>query len=164
MKIIYIHHGNRNLGNPPSQNDDLTEIGYKDCALVAQLLETAPIGIKQNLKAIYIAPNYRCIKTAEAVNKSFNLPIIEDFRLDEFGSVKNENWVDVQNRVCNCIDDIINSFKEEDVVICITSGVNLSAFINKAYGLSSSEQAPFLGVANCCPIVFDYKKDQISRG
>ena len=28
MKIVYVHHGNRKKGNPSTQNDDLTEIGY----------------------------------------------------------------------------------------------------------------------------------------
>ena len=37
MKIVYVHHGNRKIGNPPSKEDDLTEIGYRDCELVAVL-------------------------------------------------------------------------------------------------------------------------------
>ena len=29
MKIIYVHHGNRAISNPPKQTDDLTELGLK---------------------------------------------------------------------------------------------------------------------------------------
>ena len=43
MKIIYVHHGNRKRGNPSTQEDDLTEIGYKDCNIVAELLNDKKI-------------------------------------------------------------------------------------------------------------------------
>ena len=60
MKILYVHHGNRKLGNPPTQNDDLTEIGYKDCELVAELLNNKRV--KDNIKAIYTSNFFRCKK------------------------------------------------------------------------------------------------------
>ena len=65
MKILYVHHGNRKLGNPPTQNDDLTEIGYKDCELVAELLNNKRV--KDNIKAIYTSNFFRCKKTAEII-------------------------------------------------------------------------------------------------
>lgn len=34
MDILYVHHGNRLKGNSPTQDDDLTELGYKDCEFV----------------------------------------------------------------------------------------------------------------------------------
>lgn len=37
MQIIYVHHGQRKKDNPSTQNDDLTEIGYKDCEINADL-------------------------------------------------------------------------------------------------------------------------------
>ena len=156
MKIIYVHHGNRKIGNPPSQDDDLTEIGYKDCENVAELFNNNDL--KKYVKAIYTSPFFRCKKTAEIINKNLNSKIIYDDRLEEFGSVKGETWLDLQSRVQDCIDDIINKYDDEDIVICVTSGVNISAFINKAYNLSPSENTPFLGVPNCCPIIFKYKK------
>ena len=155
MKIIYVHHGNRKLGNPASQDDDLTEIGYKDCDLLAELFNNDKI--KSKLKAIYTSPYFRCAKTAEIINKNLNLQIINDDRLNEFDS-KKENWIDLQNRVSVCIDDILKKYDEEDIIICVTSGVNIASFINKAYNLPSSENAPFLGVPCCSPIIFDYKK------
>ena len=154
MKIVYAHHGNRKLGNPPSQDDDLTEIGYKDCENVAELLNNEKI--KPHIKAIYTSPYFRCKTTAQIINKYLNVPIIEDNRLNEFDK-RIENWVDLQNRVDDCINDILKKYQKEDMVICVTSGINIAAFINKAYKLPSSNTAPMLGVPNCCPIVFDYE-------
>ena len=156
MKIIYVHHGNRKMGNPPTENDDLTERGYKDSKRVAELFDNAKI--KYQVKAIYTSPFFRCKKTAEIINKNLNADIFEDERLNEFGSVKNETWVDLQNRVNYCIEDILTKFNDDDIVICVTSGVNISAFINFVYNLPSSENTPFLGVPNCCPIIFNIKK------
>lgn len=155
MKIIYIHHGNRNVGNPPTQQDDLTELGYRDCEIVAELL--ANVKIKGKIKVIYTSPYFRCKKTAELINKNLQVSILEDDRLNEFDR-RIETWVDLQNRVNDCIDDILKKYDDDDMIICVTSGVNISAFINKAYGLPSSNNAPFIGVPNCCPIIFDYKK------
>ncbi len=155
MKIVYVHHGNRKLGNPPTQEDDLTEIGYKDCEVAGEIFLSNKN--RQNYKAIYTSPFFRCKKTAEIINNKLNLPIIEDKRLNEMGSIPNETWVDLQTRVGNLLDEIISKYDKNDIVICVTSGVNISAFINKAYNLKPSENAPFLGVPSCSPIIFDYK-------
>ena len=141
-------------GNPPTQDDDMSPVGYKDCELVAELFA----GAKGQVKAIYTSPFFRCKKTAEIINKNLNVEIIEDDRLNEFESATGESWVDLQNRVDACIEDILAKYDDKDMVICVTSGVNISAFINKAYNLPASESAPFLGVPNCCPIIFNYHK------
>ena len=154
MKIIYVHHRNRKLGNPPTQNDDLTEIGYKDCEIVADLFNNDKV--KLSTKAIYTSPYYRCKKTAQIINKHLNVPIIEDDRLNEWNG-ETENWIDVQNRMDSCINDILKKYEHNDMIICVTSGVNIAGFINKAYKLSPSNDAPKLGVPNCCPIIFDYE-------
>ena len=49
-------------------------------------------------------------------------------------------------------------YNNDDIVVCVTSGINIVSFINKAYNLQSSNDAPFLGITSCCPIIFDYKK------
>lgn len=156
MKIIYVHHGNRKIGNPPSQNDDLTELGYKDCQLVSQLFNNG--SIKDSLKAIYTSSFFRCTKTAEIINQFHNVPIIEDERLNEFKSFENETWTDAQTRTINCINDILKKYNDNDTIICVTSGVNLGAFICKSFGIEPSEKTPFLGVASCSPIIFNFKK------
>ena len=157
MKIIYVHHGNRKMGNPPTQDDDMSEFGYKDCELLAGLLNNSDM--KKNAKAIYTSQFFRCKKTAEIINKNLNVPVFEDSRLDEFKSVHGESWTDLQNRVDACIDNILQRYNENDVVICVTSGVNIVSFINRAYNLQSSEDAPFLGVPCCSPIIFNFKKE-----
>ena len=156
MKIVYIHHGNRLKGNPSTQDDDLTELGYKDCELVAELLNNEKN--KQNIKAIYTSSFFRCTKTAEIVNTHLDVQIIKDERLNEFGSFKNESWVECQKRIIACIDDIVKKYNDEDIVICVTSGVNIGAFICKSFNIEPSSNTPFLGVPSCSPILFEFKK------
>ena len=103
MKIIYIHHGNRKKCNPSTQNDDLTEIGYKDCELTAELFNNDKI--KKSIKAIYTSPFFRCKKTAEIVNTYVNAPIICEDRLNEYKSMGEESWVECQNRIIEFIDE-----------------------------------------------------------
>ena len=156
MRIVFIHHGNRKIENPRSQNEDLTELGYKDCELVAQLLEKAKT--RDNFKAIYTSQFFRCKKTAEIINKFLNVPIFEDKRLDEYRSVNRETWVDLQTRVGECLDDLVGKYDDEDTIICVTSGLNVVAFTNKAYNLPPSETAPFMFIPSCSPIIFEFKK------
>lgn len=157
MHIVYVHHANRKKSKTPSQNDDITELGVKDCELVAELLkESNP---KRNFKAIYTSPFLRCKKTAKLINKYLEIPIIEDERLNEFKSVENESWKACQTRVQNCLIDIINSNNNSDSFICVTSGVNLAAFTNLAYGIKPNESAPMFAISNCCPIEFEYNKE-----
>ncbi|MBE5738885.1 MAG: histidine phosphatase family protein [Clostridiales bacterium] len=158
MKIIYIHHGNRKKCNPSTQNDDLTEIGYKDCELTAELFNNDKI--KKSIKAIYTSPFFRCKKTAEIVNTYMNAPIICEDRLNEYKSMGEESWVECQNRIIEFIDEIITKYDNADTILCVTSGVNIGAFVVKFFGLNSSENIPFLGVPSCSPIIFEYDKDK----
>lgn len=156
MKIIYVHHGNRAISNPPKQTDDLTELGYKDCALVAEMLSNEKI--KNNIKRIYTSPFFRCKKTAEIINEKLGVQIVEDERLNEFVSTENETWVEAQTRILSCINDIVKKHNNKnDIVLCVTSGVNIAAFILKAFGILPNNNVPFLGVPSCSPIMFEYK-------
>ena len=156
MKIVYIHHGQRLKGNPSTQEDDLTALGYQDCELVADLLNDSKI--KNNIKAIYTSPYFRCRKSADIINKYLNTDIIEDERLNEYTGKENETWLQAQKRLLDCIDNIIEKYNENDVVICVTSGVNIAAFICKAFNITPTDSTPFLAVPSCSPIMFDYKK------
>ena len=153
MKIIYVHHGERKFGNPATQYDDLTENGYKDCELVANLVKP----IKDKVKAIYTSKYFRCTKTAEIINKNLGVEIYLDSRLDEFGSRKDESFISFQNKVINLLDELVAKYNNDDYVICVTSGANINAFICKAYNIAPNDQA-YIGVPSCSPIVFDYKK------
>ena len=156
MKIVYVHHGQRKIGNPPSQDDDLTAFGYDDCHLTARLFDDK--SFKKNLKAIYCAPNFRCQKTAEIINSNLKVPIIFDERLNESGTEPNSSWIVLQKNVQDLLDEIVAKYNDEDNIICVTSGVNIVGFNNKAYGLEPSENAPFLGISSCSPIIYKFKK------
>ena len=66
-----------------------------------------------------------------------------------------ETWVECQARIIHCLNDILEKYNDNDTIICVTSGVNLGAFIVKSFGLEPSENVPLLGVPSCSPIMFE---------
>jgi len=54
MKIIYVHHALRQVGNPPSQDDKIQPLGIADAEITAELLKK--MTEKTNFKAIYTSP------------------------------------------------------------------------------------------------------------
>lgn len=152
MKFVYVHHGNRKIMKTPNENDNLTLIGKKDCTLVAKLLNNPEV--KQNAKVIFTAPNPRCRKTAKIINRHIKLPIIEDALLNEFDK-KHETWVDCQNRIISFIENALKTYHQTDMVICVTSGVNVAGFICKAFNISASNKNAFVGVPSCSPLIFE---------
>lgn len=169
MQIFYVHHALRKKGNPPSQEDGLEPLGKRDAKFVAKLF----LGIKEkrgsNIVAIYTSSYFRCKETAKLINKYIKVPIIEDERLNEFVSKqhaknygwsedKAETWLDCQKRMRECIKDIVFKHDEKDVAICVTSGVNISAFISLAYKIKPSKNLPYPAVPSCSPIGFDIDK------
>ena len=169
MQIIYVHHALRKVGNPPSQDDKIQLLGIKDAEITAELLKEMSDKSKSNFKAIYTSPYYRCAKTAEIINKHLNLPIYEDSRFNEFNNVfevleggksitKAETWTECQIRIREAIKDIVNKYDENDTIICVTSGVNITAFIGLAYKIPVSDNLPFPWVPSCSPIGFEIDK------
>lgn len=167
MKIIYVHHALRQFGNPPSQDDKIQPLGLKDAETTAELLKE--MSLKTNFKAIYTSPYYRCSKTAQIINKHLNLPIYEDSRLNEFNKVfqvlqnkqvvtHTETWTECQNRIRNAIKDIVFKYNDNDAVVCVTSGVNITAFISLAFKIPADENLPFPWVPSCSPIGFEINK------
>lgn len=157
MEIIYVHHALRQIGNPPTQDDKIQPLGIKDAKITAKILNVMRSRTKSQFKAIYTSPYFRCAKTAEIINKSLNLPIIEDDRLNEY-VMKNETWTECQLRIRESIKDIVDTYDDNDVVICVTSGVNITAFIGLAYKIPASENLPFPWVPSCSPIGFKIDK------
>ena len=158
MKLIFVHHALRDRGNPPSQDDDIKELGERDAKIVAEMLLDAQ-NKGQNIVAIYSSPFYRCMKTAKIVNEHIKLPIFEEKRFNEARSVPGETWIDMQQRMRDALYDIVSKHKEEESVVCVTSGANIVAFISLAYKLPPDESVPFIGVPSCSPLVFDIKKE-----
>ncbi|MGN0798750.1 MAG: histidine phosphatase family protein [Christensenellales bacterium] len=169
MKIIYIHHALRAVGNPPTQNDGIQPLGIKDAETTAELLKGVSDKSKSTFRAIYTSPYYRCSETAKLINKYINLPIYEEPRFNEFNKVfeviqgdksitKTETWSECQTRIRNAIKDIVDKYNNNDTVICVTSGVNITAFIGLAYKIPVSENMPFPWVPSCSPIGFEIDK------
>lgn len=150
MKIIYCHHAQRDVDpkKERSQNDDLTDVGIQDAELVSEYLADTKI------TAIYTSDFYRCKKTAQIINRAFNVPIIEEPRFNEVGSVEGEQWVDAMKRNIQAIEDIQNKYNDEDIILCVASGINLSAFVCWNLQLKPNKNFPFIGATNCSPIMF----------
>ena len=123
MKIVYVHHAERDHNNKsvPRDEQDITEDGIKEATLLAKKVPLI------NVTKIYSSEHKRCIHTADILNKNIGLDIAIDKRFNE--KTKEESWEEFINRNKEAIDDIIKNGNSDDVVLCITSGVNLSAFI-----------------------------------
>lgn len=160
MKIIYCHHANRKKGNPPGPNNDITNLGKQDAKLIAKLLKN--VNVKNKISAVYTSPFLRCHKTATIINKHVNAPIILDERLNEKDYLGKEDWVDCQNRIKSALIDILKKHDNSETIVVVTSGVNIASFINLAYGIEASQNAPYLGVSMCCPILFNIDKDKFN--
>ena len=168
MRIIYVHHALREKGNPPSQDDKIQPLGIKDAEIVAELFKI--LSEKTNLRAIYTSPYYRCAKTAEIINKHTQVPVYNEPRFNEFNNIfeviegdktiiKTETWLDCQLRIRDAIKDIVDKYDDNDTVICVTSGVNITAFISLAFKIKPSQDLPFPMVPSCSPIGFEIDKN-----
>ena len=151
MKIFYVHHANREIKGKPTQEDSITEIGEKDAKIMANTF--AQLRDKFDIKAIYTSPFLRCKKTAEIINLEIKVPIYEDARLNK------ETWADCQKRTMSFLKETVYKYGNNDTVLCVTSGVNLTGFIAVAYKLEPNENLPFPIVASCSPIGFEITKD-----
>lgn len=150
MKIIYCHHAERAVDNRKarSQEDDITDNGFKDAQLVAEMLSN------QKITAIYTSNFYRCKKTAQIINTKIEAPIFEEERFNEVGSVEGEDWKDCLTRNIDALNEIMLKYNDDATILCVASGVNLSAFVCWNLGLKPTRDIPFMGATNCAPIVF----------
>lgn len=152
MKIIFVHHAHRKKDKTGKQLDKVTNIGKQDIKTTAKIMKA---GKQQgiNFKAVFCAPTKRHIDTAKAIGKRVSAPVFTDNALNEKQST--ENWLKTQVRVRNFIGEILHTYKPEDAVVCVTSGVNVVAFLQIIFKLKPSPDAPFIGVPSCSPLVFD---------
>lgn len=159
MKIIYLHHGRRKFGTSPSQFDGITELGKKDARLSAEILLEARKELY--IKAIYSSTFPRCTETAEIVGDVLKIPVSLEPRFNEFKSMGEETWTECQERTIQALCEIINAHGDNDTVICVSSGLNLSAFISLFFGLTPSEDMPFLRVPSCSMVTFNVDKKKL---
>ncbi len=151
MRIIYMHHAERAIGEnhlDPKlrQLEDITEVGIKSAELIADRFKN------QNITAIVTSPYLRCKHTAEIINKYHNVPIIEDERFNE--SEYHEEKVHLLKRNMEAIDDIYNKYNDDDIILCVTSGINLTAFVCYFYGIEPTNETPLSQAADISPINF----------
>lgn len=156
MKIIYMHHAERDKssnaewGSLERTFDDITEIGKKQAELLAERFKN------EKISAIISSPYLRCMHTAEIINKYHNIQIKQDSRFNEIQ--KNEEWESLLKRNMEAIDDIVKSYSDDDVILCVTSGVNISAFICYTYNIIPTNDVPFSQACDISPVVFNIKK------
>jgi broad specificity phosphatase PhoE len=150
MKIIYCHHAERAVDprKHRSQDDDITENGFQDAQLVADILS------KEKITAIYTSSFYRCRKTAQIINSKIGAPIYEDARFNEVGSIEGEDWKDCLTRNISALNEIMQKYNDDATILCVASGVNLSAFVCWNLNIKPTKDFPFMGATNCTPIVF----------
>lgn len=138
MKVIYMHHAERdskkeNIGYPELRMlEDITERGIKEAEIVADKLQGWT-----DVKAIYTSPYLRCVHTSEIVNSNIDVPIIEDERLNEIQ--KGENWKVFLERNIDILSELDKQYGKDDTIICMTSGVNLTAFICYFYNIQPTD-------------------------
>ena len=150
MKLLYVHHADRDRSNKSvdRQLQDITENGIKEANLLAEKLKELNI----NINAIYTSPYLRCKHTAEIVNKYHNAPIYEEPLFNEMKS--SETWKEFSLRNMQGIDDIIKKHNQNDFIICISSGVNLSAFIYYFNKIEPTNNSPKIQALTTSPVLF----------
>ena len=141
MKIIYMHHAERDKsslaewGSLERTFDDITENGKKQAELLAERLKN------EKISAVISSPYLRCMHTSEIINKYHNLKILKDDRFNEIQ--KGEDYLSFLKRNMEGIDEIVKSYSDDDVILCVTSGINISAFICYTYNINPSNDLPY---------------------
>lgn len=149
MNIVYVHHAERDIHNTSvfRQDQDITEDGKAEAELLSRKMSII------HPTAIYTSPYKRCVHTSEILNQEVQIPIIYDERLNEYDSGR-ETFKEFLERNMNCISDIILKYHEDDTVLCVTSGVNLSAFMCYFSGRKASGDSPRCQGLSISPVLF----------
>lgn len=150
MKILYVHHAQRDILNKlvDRQEQDITENGIKEANLLADQLNKLNI----NITAIYTSPYLRCKHTAEIINKYHNVPIYDEPLFNEMHI--SETWKEFSLRNMQGIDKVIKQHKQNDFIICVSSGVNLSPFIYYFNNIEPTNNSPKMQALTTTPVLF----------
>ena len=65
-----------------------------------------------------------------------------------------ETWKEFQERHIKALDEIIEKHNDDDFIICISSGVNLSAFIYYFTKKEPSNDNPWIQALTISPVLF----------
>lgn len=147
-----MHHAERDnnkdyeWGHPMRNNDGITQRGIKEAEILSERLKDLDI------TAIISSPYVRCKHTAEIIAKYHSVAIIDDERFNE--RKPDESWETFLKRNMEAIDSITKNYKDDDTIICVTSGVNISAFMCYFYEVTPSENTPFSQAVGITPVLF----------
>ena len=72
-----------------------------------------------------------------------------------------EEWEHLLKRNIAAIDDIVNSYEDDDTIICITSGVIFSAFVCYFYNIKPTNDVPWSQAGDILPIIFTKGKKML---
>ena len=150
MKILYVHHADRDRSNKniDRQLQDITENGIQEANLLAEKVKELNI----NITAIYTSPYLRCKHTAKIINKYHQTNIIEEPKFNEMNNV--ETWKEFSLRNMEGLDNIIKKHNENDFIICVSSGVNLSPFIYYFNNIKPTNDSPRIQALTTSPVLF----------
>jgi len=148
MKIVYLHHAHRDRSGGTAQSNPLSKHGEREAKIVGDVVKNIPV------KTIYMGEYLRYAQTAEHVNRHTDAPIKIDARLNEFDGDKDA----FRARTHAFLRDIIDAHENDDVVFCITSGVNLNEFLTFFMNCKPKDGFQYVQAAGVCPIIFEYRK------
>jgi len=156
VKIIYLHHAHRDLSDGINQENGLTKVGIQEAEATRDILKDLDI------HAIYVGEFIRYKLTADIIN-SHGSPISIDKRLNEVGSEGYTDYKDgmekLNKRTHAFLNDIIAKHGNDENVLCITSGINITSFINYFFKGDILKGLSQVGAIGICPIVFELDKN-----
>lgn len=158
MKIIYVHHAERNITKQHNdkryrQLEDITKNGIKDAKLLSNIFKD------KKITAIYTSTYIRCTHTAKILNRYNKVPMYYDERFNE--KTNEETKTEFLKRNISAIEDIVKKYNDDDTIVCVTSGVNLTAFICYFYNINPTENIIYTQGINCSPINFYINTNKI---
>ena len=171
MIVMFVRHAD-------AKNDKLTELGKKQCDFLFEYDE------EYDFAKIYTSPAKRCIDTANALNKKFNLEIeveknlkerdqlennepkteqeqlwYDNYLNPEFENKKPEGCKNYLERTFKAYRKIINNHfdKNENAIIVAHSGTiyTLDAFVN---GITKGKDIKWLRIGNCSRVYYEIKE------
>lgn len=163
MRIIYMHHAERDIGplhHDPilRQEEDITERGIEEVRIIGEQMKQRTLDGKLHIKAIVSSPYKRCMHTASIINEYINVPIIEDARFNEAEGKEDMNTGALWQRTMDGIQDIVDKYDENDDILVVTSGVNLTGFICYFYNIDPKSHPIVSQGATCSPVNFIIEK------
>ena len=171
MIVMFVRHAD-------AKNDKLTKLGKRQCELMCEYEE------EYKFAKIYSSPAQRCIDTAKALDKKFNIGIEVENLLKERDQLENDvpkteqeqlwydNYLNPEfendypegcknylERTFKAYRKIINEHfdKNENAIIVAHSGTTytLAAFI---HGITKGKDIKWIRIGNCSRIYYEIKE------